>query len=182
MVINRFAVSQPDTNAPPKSSPLTAVVRYTTWPIVGETHQMEDQRIKLVQAALFALRRDVAHAAIPKAATEWGGANVVISRVRLSGRYRQINTPHALELSWLFERVRDAFSDIIDSCSKFELYGRLELAANRAQSRTPAIGARGLCLAVLEEGTTVLDELESGQFEYLPVALGTEIAAERSAI
>lgn len=100
----------------------------------------------------------------------------MVSRVPGDGHYREVVTPHALELSGLIERLRDRFVRLIDGCSKFEFYGRLEVAANRAIRKRPDLGAADLCLAVLDEAEVQLGEIRRSDFTALPVALGASIA------
>ncbi|MEO9264174.1 MAG: hypothetical protein ABI282_08770 [Candidatus Baltobacteraceae bacterium] len=92
------------------------------------------------------------------------------------GRYREIVTPHALEVSWLFNNLRDAFGDLVDGCSKFELYGRFEISANAAIRRHRDVSAVVVCAAILDEADGILDEMAGGRFEVLPIALGVTIA------
>lgn len=129
-----------------------------------------------VQAAITALRQRVARGSIPKAECEWGGANVVISAVSRGRRYREVITPYALQVSWLFTELRDEFANMIDSCSKFEFYGRLEVTANRAIRGQPTIEAVALCDALLDEVDDMFVEITTGRFQVLPVAIGAGIA------
>lgn len=87
-------------------------------------------------------------------------------------------TPHALEVSWVFENLRDAFSGLINSCSKFEFYGRLELAANHAIAAEPRIGAAELCSAIVDEAEVILEDMGQRRFRALSVAAGVAIAAD----
>jgi hypothetical protein len=103
---------------------------------------------------------------------------VVVTSQSLDGFYREIVTPHARELSWLLLRLRDAFGDVVDSCTKYELYGRLELAANRAIRADRALSAEALCSAVIDEAEAIADEMATGNFVYLAVAIGSSIAAD----
>lgn len=122
---------------------------------------------------------------VPRARREWGGADVVISAVapptsRGGGFYpqpRHVVTEHSLEISWMFERARDAFyaEARVDGCSKIELFGRLANAANRCVHREPTASAQLLCAAVLHEAFAIYDEMEDGSFECLAVAVGNQI-------
>lgn len=87
-------------------------------------------------------------------------------------------TEHALELSWLFEVLRDAFyaENRLDGCSKIEFFGRLANTANRCLSRQPEVDAGALCSAVLGEAFAIYGEMEAGRFERLPLAVGNSIA------
>lgn len=123
---------------------------------------------------------------LPQAKREWGGADVVITskdppNPSKAGFYpdpRYVITPYSLELSWLFERLRDAFyaEKRLDSCSKIEFFGRLANAANRCIQRSPVLTAHILFAAVLHEAFAIYDEMEEGNFQCLVLAQGNEIA------
>jgi hypothetical protein len=117
---------------------------------------------------------------IPKATQDWGGANVIISNVSHGRRYREVVTSYALEALWMFEQMRDVFAKLIDGCTKFELYGRLELAANAAMQAQPDIGVTALGDALLVEAEAILGEMAAGDFASLRVTLGTSIARDLS--
>jgi hypothetical protein len=127
---------------------------------------------------LATLRVRVSDGAIPKARREWGGANVVISTHGHGSHYREVVTPHALEVSWMFERLRDAFTRLVDGCTKFELYGRLEIAVNAAIDASPNIDPAAICAVLLDEADAILDEMSEGRFEYLAVALSVAVARD----
>ena len=118
-------------------------------------------------------------------AREWGGADVVITRRApkntAGGFYpdpRYVITEHALELSWLFEALRDAFyaESLIDGCTKIEFFGRLANAANRFISKNIQVTAHALCMTVLHEAFAIYEEIMGGEFKYLWFAVGNEIA------
>lgn len=117
---------------------------------------------------------------------EWVGADVVISSKNPSNKSggfypepRTVVTPFSRELSWLFERLRDAFADLIDGTSKIEFYGRLANAAAGYQSAVNGDGnVQDILLAVLYEAVAMLEEMEEGTFEYLTVASGNVILAD----
>lgn len=125
------------------------------------------------------------HQPIPRANRTWGGADVLITTVppeapkepSFYGEPRYVVTPRALEVSWLFEWLRDAFyaEDRLDSCSKIEFFGRLANAANRCIAQGHAWNAAALCRAVLHEAFAIHDEMEFGTFGALAVAVGSEI-------
>ena len=114
---------------------------------------------------------------------EWGGANIVIiSRQvnRASGSFysqlRYVVTDDAKELSWLFSELQDIFAQLYDSVSKLEFFGRLANTALRYQSISKDDeNQRDLLFAVLHEAFAVLNEMESGTFEYFLVTPGNEI-------
>ncbi len=122
-----------------------------------------------------------------RARREWGGADVAIT-TRLkesvsSGVFypeqRTIVTPFSREVSWLFERLRDVFSGMIDGTSKIEFYGRLEIAArNYQQHVNGGENAKDLLRAVLYESVIILEEMEEGTFEYLSISTGNTILAD----
>jgi hypothetical protein len=136
--------------------------------------------IARARTKLAALRGRLAEKDVPCAGVEWGGANVIISTVSRGARHREAVTPHALQMSGMFERLRDAFDGLVDGCSKFELYGRLELVVNAAIRKLPEIGAVALCGTLLDEADAILAEMSRGRFTYLSVALGVEIAQDRA--
>jgi hypothetical protein len=121
----------------------------------------------------------------PQAETDWDGADVVITREEPpkgaeGGFYpdpRYVVTEYSLELSSLFERLRDAFyaGKRLDSCSKIEFFGRLANAANRCIKRSASLEVHSLYAAVLHEAFAIYDEMEEGAFECLAVAVGNEI-------
>jgi hypothetical protein len=122
---------------------------------------------------------------LPRARRIWSGADVVIAnkvtqRLDEGSFYpdpRYVVTPHAAELSWLFERLRDAFYDEqrLDSCSKIEFFGRLANAALRCIRKKESMEAEVLCRAVLHEAFAIYEEMEEGTFTPLAVASGGEI-------
>ncbi|MFN2456504.1 MAG: hypothetical protein ABR577_20115, partial [Pyrinomonadaceae bacterium] len=80
---------------------------------------------------------------------------------------------------WLFNRLRDAFNGLIDGTSKIEFYGRLANAARDYQQSVNSNGnAQDTLRAVLYEAFIMLEEMEEGTFEYLPIASGNTILAD----
>lgn len=139
---------------------------------------MSDRNVRRARAVLEMLENKIESGTIPQAVREWGGANVIISTKPLDTHYREVITPHALEMSWVFTQLRDAFSVMIGSCAKFEFYGRLAIAANTAvaagrQSKSEVLRA------VVESARGMLDELSARRFTYMSVAEGIEIYADR---
>lgn len=133
------------------------------------------------------LRQILTAPELPRAESEWGGADVVISakpepplsKDAFYPEPRWVETPYALELSRLFEKLRDAFyaEDRIDSCSKIEFFGRLANAAIRCNGNsTQEITARLLCAAVLDEAFVMYKEMDEGTFGVLNIATDNEIA------
>ncbi|SRR6266404_2551781 len=122
-----------------------------------------------------------------RARRDWGGADVAIVPVAietdsLGGFYpepRTVVTQFSLEVSWLFERLRDAFAGVLDGCSKIEFYGRLANAARHYQQEVNGgENAKDILRAVLYEAVLMLEEMEEGTFEYLSVAVGNTILAD----
>lgn len=118
---------------------------------------------------------------LPTAKKTWGGADVIIAtRAWETHGYsepRFVVTPYALEISWLFERLKDAFyaENRLDSCSKIEFFGRLANAANRFISLSQQMSSHDLYQAVLKEANDIYDEMEKGMFSCLPIAFEGEI-------
>ena len=72
-------------------------------------------------------------------------------------------TPHARELSWLYEELRDAFraEKLLDGCSKEYFFGRLSETALKAIAENAEIGAEELCSRVLDEAYRIYGEMRS---------------------
>ena len=98
---------------------------------------------------------------LPCAETMWIGARVVISKKpqSLRGDFdfypapAEIVTPHARELSWIFNDLRDLFvqGKFLDSINKFAFFGALAESASDAIAADPAIRADKLCRIVAEK-------------------------------
>ena len=142
---------------------------------------MSNIKIENARVALGQLKDDIARKPIPKTFVAWGGANVVVSEEPLLSGYREIVTPYALEISWLFKSLRNIFvkNRLIDSSSKFEFYGRLEIAANHSihSGRKSLMDIAG---AMLGAADLMLDEMSEQRFYSLSIARGTEIAADQT--
>lgn len=113
----------------------------------------------------------------------WQGADVVIlekAPIQTNeGFYpepRFVETKFGPELSWLFEQCRDVFMGLEGYGSwKEELFGRLGNMANRAIKRISPMSCQALLLAVLHESFAVVEEMEDGEFRYLPITSGNSI-------
>ncbi|MEW5706520.1 MAG: hypothetical protein AB1743_06960 [Actinomycetota bacterium] len=140
---------------------------------------------------LYQLENEVSRSSIPCASRPWSGADVVISKTtpqsapqsKGRGFYpdpRYVITEHALEVSGLFERLRDAFyaENRLDSCSKIEFFGRLANAANRCLQRIENPTAHQVCDAVLREAFAIYEEMEKGTFQCFDTAIGNEIVGD----
>ena len=141
-----------------------------------------------VKATLKQLSDTITSGNIPKANQIWCGADVCIDRKTPQktedGFYpdpRYVETEYALELSWVFFLLKDAFyaENLIDGCSKIEFFGRLANAAIRATGAKPDISCPDLCLAVAQEAETIYNEITHGEFHCLTVGLGNEIYDDR---
>ena len=107
---------------------------------------------------------------VPQAKRLWGGARVVISlkKQNIRGDFDfypdpiEIVTPHALELSWIFNDLRDIFvqAGVLDSINKFSFYQQLAEAASETIERNPAVGAAELCRKVVEKAKSIYMEME----------------------
>jgi hypothetical protein len=141
-----------------------------------------------IESELDTIARRIASTPIPRASQSWGGADVVVSMqsppqhrdASFHPPARYVVTPLALELSWLFESVRDVFYQkrMLDSCSKIEFFGRLANAANRYLSSRKMVSAPFLLAAVLREAYRIAVEIQDGTFEALTVSVGGEIAGD----
>jgi hypothetical protein len=123
---------------------------------------------------------------LPMAAKMWSGADVMIG-FRIEGdrpwssfypKDREIVTKHALELSYFFEALRDAFFEegLIDFSSKIEFFGRLATAADACLLERPDAAAQLICAAVLREAYSTKEQIENGEFDYLLISEGNQIA------
>lgn len=137
-----------------------------------------------IRRELSGLSSEILAGRCARARQDWGGADVVITpeppKPSGGGFYpdpRYVVTRYALELSWLFESLRDIFSPILDGASKIEFYGRLANAANRYLSKVAddSQSTQDLLFAVAHEAFAVLDETEEGDFRFLSVAVGNTI-------
>jgi hypothetical protein len=122
---------------------------------------------------------------LPPLKGEWKGAKVVITqnprpKSAEGGFYpapRYVVTKYALELSWLFKKLRDAFyaEDRLDGCSKIEFFGRLANASERSLQNRRHTTAKSLLTDVLQEAFFIYYEMEGDDFHYLQIATGNAI-------
>jgi hypothetical protein len=130
-----------------------------------------DETLKVIDQRIAAIAEFVSKGRAGRT-KPWGGADVVIcskpvqqSAVSGSTAFypdkRQVVSPFAEELSWLFESLRDAFGSSIDFQSKYEFYARLADASDRYSATTPETSrnAEGLLLTVLSEAKKMATEL-----------------------
>lgn len=116
-------------------------------------------------------------------AQPWQGADVIITEalpvIPADSFYpapRFIVTEHVEQLSWLFEKARDAFIGL-DGYGfwKEEFFGRLGNSANRYLKRHEQPTAEALLLAVLHEAFCIAEEMETGEFRALSISINNEI-------
>lgn len=140
-----------------------------------------------IKSTLIELSRQIDEGNVKelRARRDWGGADVVIAPISIeaSGGFypepRTVVTQFSREVSWLFEKLRDAFSDLLDGTSKIEFYGRLANAAKSYQQQVNGgENAKDILKAVLYEAVLMLEEMEEGTFEYLSVAIGNTVLAD----
>lgn len=134
------------------------------------------------QEALEKLFQTLQEEPIP-CAEPWMGADVVVTdsqppkwKSEFYPEPRYVVTPHARQLSWLMIQLRDIFSDLYDSASKIEFFGRLANAAIRYQKICNDKEEQyALLAAVLKEAKNILQEMQNGTFEHFLVAPGNMI-------
>jgi hypothetical protein len=113
---------------------------------------------------------------LPKAKKTWGGAGVIITTQSWeTNGYSEpqfVVTPHALEVSWLFDALKDAFyaERRLDSCSKLDFFDRLASAANQCITEADDASVQAVCAAVIQEAFLIYDEMENNNFRYTPIA------------
>ena len=117
-------------------------------------------------------------------ATPWQGADVVIlekAPAPSEGNFypdpRFVETKFVEELSWLFEQLRDIFWKSEGyGAWKEEFFGRLGNVATKFQSVCPEGSVKGLLTAVIEEASTMAEEIASeGGLQYLALTFGNRI-------
>lgn len=106
---------------------------------------------------------------IARSTREWGGADVVIassmteeirqwvndqplviSQQKTASRRRAVVTQYSKELSWLFEQLKQIFSEKIDYVSKYDFYGLLaQSAIDYMENNEDNQNVKGLLLHVL---------------------------------
>ena len=99
----------------------------------------------------------------------WNGAGTAVARKQpgplpleeFYGPPLYVITPHARELSWLYEELRDAFraEKLLDGGNKEYFYGRLSETARKAVAENAEIGAEDLCSRVLDEAYRIYGEM-----------------------
>jgi len=125
---------------------------------------------------------------LPKSEKEWCGARVIVTQQQPQINEKQwfprryLITKHSYEVSWFIEKLRDAFyaESRIDFCSKIEFFGRLANTGKRCINQKPDASAHELCAAILHDAFAILEEMDSGKFFCLPIAIGGEIADDHA--
>jgi hypothetical protein len=118
------------------------------------------------------------------AASPWQGADVVISEKApdpSEGNFypdpRFVETKYVNELSWLFEQLQDLFcKDEGYGAWKEEFFSRLGNVATKFQSVCPEGSVKGLLTAVIDEASTMAEEIVSeGGIQYLAITFDNRI-------
>jgi len=122
--------------------------------------QIEDLKIRIKTTDISKESRNV---------KEWGGADVIIKRTldtdtekwlgdqplvisfqSIEPRRKAVITKYSNELSWLFNQLKNLFSEKIDYISKYDFYGLLAQSAIDYLTKNEEVqDAKGLLLAVL---------------------------------
>ena len=117
-------------------------------------------------------------------APPWQGADVVILKkapAPSDGNFypdaRFVETKYVKELSWLFEKLRDVVWNIEGyGAWKEEFFGRLGNVASKFQSVCPDGSVKGLLTAVIEEASTMADEIaREGGLQFLALTFDNRI-------
>jgi len=118
------------------------------------------------------------------AASPWQGADVVILKKAPApsvGNFypdpRFVETKYVNELSWLFEKLRDIFwNNEGYGAWKEEFFGRLGNVATKFQSVCPDGSVNGLLTAVIEEASTMANEIaREGGLQFLALTFDNRI-------
>ena len=118
------------------------------------------------------------------AALPWQGADVVILKEAPApsvGNFypdpRFVETKYVKELSWLFEKLRDIFGNNEGyGAWKEEFFGRLGNVATKFQSVCPDGSVKGLLTAVIEEASTMANEIaREGGLQFLALTFDNRI-------
>ncbi len=106
---------------------------------------------------------------LPRAKRLWNGGGVVITLKEqnipgIFGFYpapREITTRHGMELSWLFNDLRDLFrkEKILDSTSREDFFQELAETASAAIRNDPQTGARSLCREVTLKAQEIYEDM-----------------------
>ena len=114
----------------------------------------------------------------------WKGADVEIlekAPTPSEGNFypdpRFVETKYVSELSWLFEQLREIVWDSEGyGVWKEEFFGRLGNVATKFHSISPDGSVKGLLTAVIEEASTMADEISlEGGLQYLAITFDNRI-------
>lgn len=144
---------------------------------------MRNEKMKTIEE-LKRLKNAILDNKIGKAKELWGGADVVVTeqpQKDINSFYPDpflvVSQKYSLEISWMFEKLRDAFyaEKLIDGCSKLEFFGRLARAANKGIFRNGE-DCNNICNEILKEAEQIYEEITSNTFEVLTIGTGNIIA------
>lgn len=131
------------------------------------------------------IRQFILDGKIEKAKKNWSGADVVIDNKAhepVSNSFypepRYVISEFSYEISWLFEKIKDAFyaENLLDGCSKIEFFGRLANSVNEKINKINDVPKQELCITILNEAEKIYFEIINGTFCSLPIAEGNTIA------
>ena len=120
-----------------------------------------------VDSTVKELRQLVLDGKTGRAKHNWGGAGVIVDSKASTSKGDSfypdafyVVTDFALEVSWLFEKLRDAFytKNLLDYCSKEVIFTRLASAANDAIK--DGSSKQEICLSVLNEAEKIYSEVK----------------------
>lgn len=132
-------------------------------------------------------RRIIESNHLPKAKNSWIGGEVRIVNSEAdipdtSGTYSYkmpVITKYNLELSFLFQNLRDIFynANLVDGGNKYDFFRRLGNAANRLiELSDNHYTASDLLLSVLREAYDILDEFEKDEFMHMEFTFNNAVA------
>jgi hypothetical protein len=96
---------------------------------------------------------------------KWGGADTGITDKEIPNTSKTVVvTDHYKELSWLFYKLRDAFTGLIDYIDKYVFYERLAKRAQSYLDSNPDCDPKDLLYDVLDEANDIHKEMKTGEF------------------
>lgn len=146
-----------------------------------------EQAVAATRQELIEIGRKVKAGDIPRDGGIWDGhSDLVISaspRTHRSDFFfeqpRWVQTSWPRELSWVYREVRNAFRSnyLIDGCTRIEFLGRLSNTTNRYLASRNGRDDDGLelYLVVIGDAHRILDDMQSGSFRALEIAMGNSI-------
>ena len=145
---------------------------------------MRDGKMKTIEE-LKRLNETITNDKIGRSKRPWYGAGIAVvkeqTKQHSEGFYPDPffveSNKFSLEISWMFEQLRDAFyaEDLLDGWTKEEFFGRLARAANRGIYRNNE-DCRIICMEILKEAQQIYGEITSNSFDVLPISSGNTIA------